>query len=402
MLEWREERAQKEKDYFNKVFSSASKEIRKPTVSFSNKRDEKIFDKIIDFLSRKKSRLMNYPPLLENIKKLVSVSDFYIRDIESLELKGKSPTKHFLQLVEHLLTKYPMPKFWDNVWEKGYKDEWCYWFIEVAQGGSVQKTAPIPITKKQAHRFMQSPSEYHPSEALRIVQFLDMGGDMIGAQGILSCGPIMRTTYKPSEEREEFNLELMRWFAQQAMLSPNKYEEIADWAAYKKFTAPPEDRQPGLRMKGRTIDAVLREVERWHDQMNRYRPLRRQNLDKITWEGDQIEDWIFEEHRGGDKPNRVWCFQQILCAKELLDEGRSQSHCVSSYIETCRRGQCSIWTMRDDGERALTIEIRDKTIRQARGKRNRQPTFKEIQILKRFASEKNLTVGRWIENGGGW
>ena len=152
----------------------------------------------------------------------------------------------------------------------------------------------------------------------------------------------------------------------------------------------------------RTIDAVLREVERWHDQMNRYRPLRRQNLDKITWEGDQIEDWIFEEHRGGDKPNRVWCFQQILCAKELLDEGRSQSHCVSSYIETCRRGQCSIWTMRDDGERALTIEIRDKTIRQARGKRNRQPTFKEIQILKRFASEKNLTVGRWIENGGGW
>ncbi len=392
---------------------SKNKEKELPKINFgwgknAEEKARKEFSKIFYALSDRKSRLAGYTPLMDSIKRLVKLHDFFIRDINDLELKGKSPTKHFLQLVDHLLVKYPVPTFWNNVWDsKKFGDEWCFWFVEVAQGESVFKTCPLEITKKQAHRFMQTPAKFHPAEALRIIQFLDMGGDMAGAQGVLSCPQVMDHIFTKGTNRlngrvrsdQEFNVELMRWFAQQNMLDIAKYRDITDWLYHKKFNAPEDERQPNLRMKGRTVEAVLREVERWHYILNRYRPLRRQDLSKIVWKNSSIGDWIFEEQKKG-KENRVWCIQEITCAKELVEEGRAMSHCVGSYVRSCQEGSKSIFTMRDMGERALTIEIWGGCIRQAKGKRNRNPTPKEMQILERFASEKKIVISDWIGRRG--
>lgn len=369
---------------------------------------QKEYSKIFHALSNKKSKLAGYTPLTESIKRLVKLYDFFIRDVNDLELKGKSPVKHFLQLVDHLLVKYQLPSFWNNIWDsKKFDDRWCFWFVEIAQGGSVYKTSPLEITKKQAHNFMQAPSRFHPAEALRIVQFLDMGGDMVGVQGVFSCPQIMDYIFCKGTKKlngrvlsdQDFNVELMRWFAQQNMLDIAKYRDIADWLYHKKFNAPADEAQPNLCMKGRTAEAVLREVERWHHILNRYRPLRRQDLSKIVWKDSSIGDWIFEEQKN-NKENRVWCIQEITCAKELVEEGRAMSHCVGSYVNSCQEGTKSIFTMRDMGERALTIEICRGTIVQAKGKRNRDPNSKEMQILERFASEKKILISDWIKKRG--
>jgi hypothetical protein len=388
-------------EWLNKAAAATkAREKQRPTYHSGDtkcaERHRRGYFMLYDFLEAQRSRLIKSPMVHRELVRLGKFRSRFIRDLDDLKLRGKSPARHFEQLVNHLLVRFPMPRFWNNVWDEEGDEHWCTWFVDVAQGASVFKTCPLPITKKQAHVFMQAPSKYHPQEALRVAQFLDLGGHMSMVRGLLACEDIVSDTFKPQPRRETFYQELMRWFAQQPMLDPQKFEEITHWAIHRKFNAPQDERQPNLTMKGRTADTVLRDVEAWHDAMNRYRPLRRQNLDKVTWAGHRFDDWKFKENSSSKKPPRIWCVQQILCARELLAEGRALQHCVASYVDSCQNGQCSIWTLRGDGERALTVEIRGKTIRQARGKYNREASSKERLVLQRFASESGLVVGRWL------
>jgi hypothetical protein len=74
-------------------------------------------------------------------------------------------------------------------------------------------------------------------------------------------------------------------------------------------------------------------------------------------------------------------------------------HCVASYDNSCAFGGTSIWSMgleRNYGcrKRVLTIELANplKRICQIRGKTNRLPTQKEMNIVRRWASQVNLTL----------
>jgi len=59
-----------------------------------------------------------------------------------------------------------------------------------------------------------------------------------------------------------------------------------------------------------------------------------------------------------------------------MTEGRQMKHCVATYVSSCARGHCSIWTMEvesmDGVTRAVTIEVRNsaRMICQVRGKAN--------------------------------
>lgn len=76
-------------------------------------------------------------------------------------------------------------------------------------------------------------------------------------------------------------------------------------------------------------------------------------------------------------------------------------HYVTSYDNSCAFGGTSIWSMgveRNFGRRTrvLTIEVtnRMKSICQIRGKANRLPSEKELNIVRRWASqEKRHLVG---------
>ena len=82
-----------------------------------------------------------------------------------------------------------------------------------------------------------------------------------------------------------------------------------------------------------------------------------------------------------------------ITTDEVKEEGNKLSHCVASYIRKIIDGYCQILFFRDleDGNNPLlTLEVRDNTIVQVRGKSNRYPLDSENEVLMKFAKAKNL------------
>jgi hypothetical protein len=393
------ERQREREQYFAQTFAQKEKNTLLDKMNWNDVRQGDIhpvlptISLIVEFLKKKRSKLVNYTPFTGEIKRLSNFRNNFIRQIDDLVLRGKSPTSHFNQLVRHLLVKYPLPSFWDNVWDERQPEEWCNWYIKVAQGQSVKDTAPIPLTKKQAHALMKIPSEYHPREAIRIVQFREMGGDMLSANALLGCEQIVNGTLRYEKEREEFYQELMRWFASQKMLDPRRYKEICDWAVAKKFNPGTEGYQPNMTMKGRPVDTVMRDVQGWHDRLNKMKGFKQGDFE---WEGYGYTDWLYEQKYKNSSV--IWSISQIRNSAELRREGQMMGHCVYSYADSCRDGHTSIWSLKKDDEKLISLEIRERTIIQARGKYNRGPTDSEMLILKRFAGEKIFVLGRYLED----
>ncbi|MGX7743951.1 PcfJ domain-containing protein [Rhodopseudomonas parapalustris] len=48
----------------------------------------------------------------------------------------------------------------------------------------------------------------------------------------------------------------------------------------------------------------------------------------------------------------------LASAADLVEEGNALDHCVGGYYEICRRGDTQILSIRDDGQRVATVELR--------------------------------------------
>jgi len=365
-----------------------------PSLLLDSKYRSDFFD-LIKFLEKKRTKLPMYSRFFKGLERIVKYKDYYIRNLEDVVFCGKSPDSHFFQLVDHLFVEYKMPFFWRNIWEDSslataYTEGWFVWFFMLARGESIVKTSPIPITKRQAHLFSKSNSKYHPSQALRIAQFVSLGGNMASSRGILYLQRMIRSTIKSTKEEEDFFIDLMRWFVPHRMLDPNKFIEIFDWAFDRKFNRNNVFHNENFTMKGRTIENVLIEAVKWHDDMNKIKNIN----SKVNWNGINVPDFIFEEHIE-DSNYTIWEIKQILCGENLKREGMALRHCVISYLESCVRGDCSIWSMTKNGERILTLEIRGNAIVQAAGKANRAPTGKELEIVNKFCLKTKIYITKY-------
>jgi hypothetical protein len=69
-------------------------------------------------------------------------------------------------------------------------------------------------------------------------------------------------------------------------------------------------------------------------------------------------------------------------------------HCVSCYATDIKEGRSSIWSLRCDGARALTVEVANgmRRVVQARGKCNRNPKPLELGLLHRWALANELEL----------
>jgi hypothetical protein len=102
---------------------------------------------------------------------------------------------------------------------------------------------------------------------------------------------------------------------------------------------------------------------------------------------------------------RRWTIVELMSRKELYHEGQVMRHCVASYDNSCAYGGTSIWSMgieRNLGrrKRVLTIEVanRMKTICQVRGKANRLASQKEMNIVRRWATQEKLTLAGYVSH----
>jgi hypothetical protein len=315
----------------------------------------------------------------------------WMRPVEAWRPSHPSPWVQFASLAEHLLARFPMPRFMASVWLAKREDSRLPqqdWYKRVGRGESMRRMdLPIRLTRTMAHRFLSAPSHFTAIEALRWAQVLGLGGSPALATAVLS------TRLGRELEDETFWETVIRFFVNAPELDLAHVGPIVDYLQHRR-----SPRSPEFSMKGRTPASMLRLVGEWH------RELARAPVGRVAWSRSRLRELTWTERvvvRKEDEmrvEQRAWSIRELCSDKELRAEGRAMGHCVAMYASRCAAGRSSIWSMRfetpHEVRRILTIEVdmSRRRVVQARRRFNALPTEDERALVGRWASREFLSM----------
>lgn len=308
----------------------------------------------------------------------------WLRPVEAWKPQGKSPRRKLHSLLDHLLGRYPVPKFLYGVVDER---QWTPLrrgvavFAALSQGGSPRslvKTGqiPAPLTRRMCALFLEQKAHLDLVSAVRHAQVQGLGGERRLAEAICA------TPYGRGFDADEpFAHRVLMFFAAQAMLDPRMVGPLLDFIRHRR------EEDPTFELKGRTVHSLTRDMAAWHGELRALQAVRGKEFVPSGITAGRIE----EKRKGATV---VWTVSEILFAKDLVAEGRELHHCVYSYAGGVERGQCSIWSLRRNGERAITVEVHNASQRivQARGSCNRSPTPSEMGIVQKWADQAGLLI----------
>jgi hypothetical protein len=321
------------------------------------------------------------------IARLLKVQKYWLRSLNGWRPSGSSKHRQFRSLIEHLLCKYPTPVFLQNVFHMEIDtapNESLY--AHLARGGSVaqaieKKLLPTVLTKKMTHNFMQSSANSDVVHAVRRAQIEAFGGDRRIVKAVCST-----RLGRHFDRNEAFWLTVLQWVCNQPMMNPGQIGPIFDWVTHRR------GQDQDFSMKGRNALSVLRDMEAWHNELHR---IKKQAGGAVYPPSGFPEDvWEVQKRIAPD----IWSSTEIGTAKELTTEGRVMKHCVWSYGAWIARGTTSIWSLRCNDERQLTLEVNNgsRQIVQARGHCNSRPTAVQLREMRRWATFAGLRIGTYV------
>lgn len=304
--------------------------------------------------------------------------------------KAKGSRSVFQQLAKHLLERYPQPVLlWTALEEKyGVAIKLAPLVAQVAQGGSLFKSIPgllpVPLSKKQCHALLTTPCSGFLL-AIRTQQVLEFGGShRLAEMWVAGRGAeLMR------HEDEVFWATVLAFFAKTAMLDLSHIGPLGDYIAHRRAN----DR--GFSMKGRTAEALLRDMEEWHQTLNRKKAA---GTSIFESSGFLPCSMVRTRTERGVSFTEEWRIDEILSGKDLAEEGRALKHCVSSYSYSIQSRRVSIWSMTCGGSRSVTIEVlnQERKIVQVRGRYNRISTTEEFRVLNAWAQTNHLSISNHL------
>jgi hypothetical protein len=348
---------------------------------------------------------------VEALASVAAFSDQWVRPLEDWKFRTHNQRKQFESLVQHLFAVHEVPSFFYSVWarpefEVGLREQKA--FVHVAAGHSIRKAeTPIPMSKKMSHHFLRAPSDLGYPQAIRWGQVRGLNGDVMLARAVL--GTFLHEDFSNAS----FWNSVIVWFIEHPMLDRDLFGVVIDYLNNQKFghgnmtrvevafdgtqrTVVDAPQRPNLAMKGRTPQALLRDVNRWHGELQR----NRRGKCHVKWPHCGINELHLVE--GKDKSS-IWTIRQLLGTAELNKEGQEMNHCVASYANSCFHGRTSIWSMRQQTskkaeQRMLTIEVLlgDRTICQVRGKNNRRAHADELPVISRWAQASELSLSTYV------
>jgi hypothetical protein len=332
----------------------------------------------------------------------------WVRPPEDWKSRSHNVYRQFHALVRHLTARYDVPTFMDTAWLEGLTRDGVVhqrWFLHVAQGQNLRtaEALAVPLTKRQAHLYLQAPDDFDVLGAFRWAQILDLGGDERLVRSVLG------TRAATSFGQDDFWVTVFRWLVAHPMLDPAHHGPVIDYLHHQRYVPSVPNRkanqpgeplllapQPNLSMKARAPEALIRSVAEWH------RRLGRQKAPKFTtWPPSGIAPLRLEE--GQQETRKVYTVTELLSSRELIEEGASMGHCVGSYADSCASGRVSIWSMRvadawGNESRLLTLEVwnANRHVIQARRKFNKLPTPKDLAVLRRWADTGGPSLSKWV------
>lgn len=372
-------------------------------------------------LAKKKAfKLLEDVDLMDGLINAMSMSLFWVREFDSWEKTTHNIHKQFSSILRHMFAKYPIPLFLDDAWNvqgNMIHNQHIDWFIHLGTGKSARELNkfPVPITKRLAHEFINTPEGHTIDGAIRRAQVLSMGGSEWLAWYI--CGTRLGQGYY---NNEEFWSSVVLFFCKAPMFDCSHIAGIIDYINDQKFNshrvlAPAG---PGViggyrrviananySMKGRTIEALIRESEEWH---NRIAKETKHLKSASSWESTKIKPFELTEGSAQKGTERTYSITELLKSSDLTSEGRKMHNCVYSYAGSCKSGRCSIWSLRMDYQHSATVESlatielsnQSKTIVQVRAKSNAKPGHKEKMLVEKWANQSGLKISG--SAFGGW
>lgn len=350
-----------------------------------------------------KSKLLKTPHHVRGVIALFRGCDNWQSLLKEWQPDTHNPDRQFSSLARHLWAAYNVPLFMDKAWIQGNAAQ-QEWFRHIGAGKNIRTAAnlPIPLTKMMAHHFLTAPAAYSIDGAFRWAQVHGLGGD----RSLVDA--LVETRVAHDFRDNDFWLSVLRFFIRNPMLDPAQLNPIIDYIWNRKYenrivfvdTGVVEElgpEQPHFSLRGRTVASLLAAVEAWHRQLGR-----EARSGSLQWKKSPHGPFVFVEGNQQNKNMKVWRIRELLSSSELIAEGRGMQHCVASYARSCHKGTCSIWTMdaeTEEGlEKLLTLEVNneEKLIRQVRGKRNRRPTEKEKEVVRRWAARESLELASYI------
>lgn len=348
------------------------------------------------------------PRFIAALVALSAHADRWVRAPETWVANSHNAWRQFRSLLRHLTSVYDVPAFMDSAWTEGLTATGGLhqgWYLHVAQGQNIRTAGglPVPLTKRQAHLYLQAPHDFDILSGFRWAQILELGGDERLVRSVLA------TRAARDFAHDEFWLTVFRWLVGLPMLDPAHHGPIVDYLYHQRYepTVPNPDvgapgaprlvpAQPNLSMKGRNPETLLRAVTAWHRRLGR-----EQAAEGTTWAPSDLPSLELEEGKGDNR--RVFVIHELTTARALSEEGKAMGHCVGSYTRSCASGRVSIWSLgvRDElgrSTRLLTLEVvnNDRQIVQARRRFNELPGPREYQILRRWADVGGPKLSKWL------
>jgi hypothetical protein len=317
----------------------------------------------------------------------------WVRPLADWRPRGRIATTRLRTLLRHLLLRYPAPDFLltelaDMVETPVGLDVMrrrLALLVAIGRGDALRRVQrdgllPATLTRRMLHQLSQTPAS-SLVHAIRKTQAAAFDGSRALADQLIASflGDALQGD-------EAFWQGVIQWLCAQHMLDPGQIRPMLDYIRHRQAQAA-EAGGPAWSMKGRTADALIRDMEGWHMLLSEIRQVQAQALPASGLSGLR-----FTQKSQGKM--EIWEVAEIRDEKVLAAEGRAMRHCVFSYRTAIRSGRCSIWSVTLCGERVLTVEVdnRFSSIVQARGRANRRPTKQEQGVLARWSTLAGLKL----------
>jgi PcfJ-like protein len=328
-------------------------------------------------------KILDDPLLMLPLALLAVRRPVWVRTLGDWQPLGKSRLTQLESLIEHLLVRWPVPRFLFRVFHDGTtRSAGADLFVHLAQGGSLQRAIelgllPATLNRVARHAFMRTTTSCTIVEAVRHAQVRAFGGTVVLARELLN-------TFLGRELVDDaFWSRVIEWLCTCDEVALGRVGHALDRIRVAR------ERNPALSPSARTLRGIVREPEPPPGQLVNAR------IDTTPYRssGFVSGEWMLDDP-GGTASRESWTLTEIRDARELAVEGALLRHCVFTYHGQIVSGGCSIWSLRRDGSRRLTIEVwnSSKRVVQVRGRKNRAPRAHEISLVMRWADANGLHV----------
>ena len=323
------------------------------------------------------------PIVWQVLANLTRVQSEWIRDLDSFNQKGHNVQKKLFELVEHLLVRHSVPKGLFALMTKNDSSSLNY-FVKVAKGDSPKTAIPssINIPKKKASVLIKKLYRYEWQEAIRRTQW-----EWIGVEKRLQDALWSVADFR-EEASEELKKEYVLFISKQAMLNTDVVGPL--WDYIKQCSAEAIQAGQSYSLKGRSIFNLIDSMDAWHRELYETSDLK----NNFTWDASEYSS--YEEKRKKDDIEYSIYIRELTSKALLSKEGRKQKHCVGSYARSCKGGNTSIWSLREEiagnVDILATIEVRNGAVVQAKASCNKAISSQARAIMSRWASKNGLDI----------